>query len=235
MTMEPLFYAAQTALVFVAGLLIRFFILAVGLVLLSIPVASVLAGVRLGTTVRERLTGILKAGHLYIKRGLFYAPGHTWIRDEGAGVLRVGVDDFAQSLLADATAIILPDPGTQVTRGQPLAEVESHGRRTAVVSPADGTVLEANAALGVRPGHLNRDPYRKGWLVRLSPGILEHRVMKTGEAAREWLGAEQARLSRFLEHRLELVAADGGELVGPTPALLHDDAWEVVTTTFLRG
>ena len=53
-----------------------------------------------------------------------YTREHEWAVADGTRV-RVGITDFAQDQLGDVVFVGLPEPGTEVTAGQPLGEVES--------------------------------------------------------------------------------------------------------------
>ena len=46
-----------------------------------------------------------------IPRELRYVDSHEWIRDEGGGVVSVGITDYAQDALGDVVYIELPEIG----------------------------------------------------------------------------------------------------------------------------
>src|SRR5512133_834152 len=43
-----------------------------------------------------------------VPEGLFYHPGHAWLRVDGADTVTVGFDDFARKLVGAPSAITLP-------------------------------------------------------------------------------------------------------------------------------
>lgn len=98
-----------------------------------------------------------------------YTKEHEWVREED-GRVTVGITDYAQDQLGDVVFVGLPEPGTEVTAGQPLGEVESTKSVSDVYSPVSGTVLEKNAEVEQNPELVNRDPYGSGWLVIIEPG-----------------------------------------------------------------
>lgn len=105
--------------------------------------------------------------------GLRYTPEHEWAREEDGRVV-VGITDYAQDQLGDVVYVSLPEPGTAVTAGQPLGEVESTKSVSDIYSPVDGTVIERNTELEEHPELVNSDPYGAGWLVVLqSDGNLD--------------------------------------------------------------
>ena len=97
-----------------------------------------------------------------------YTSEHEWAKEEG-GRLVVGITDYAQDQLGDVVFVGLPDPGSEVTAGQPLGEVESTKSVSDVYSPVTGKVVEKNLEVEQSPELINTDPYGKGWLVRIEP------------------------------------------------------------------
>lgn len=95
---------------------------------------------------------------------LLYSADHEWI-DVTTGT--VGITAFAASSLGDIIYVLLPEPGTALTPGQPCGEVESTKSVSELYSPAAGTVIANNDAVAADPSLLNRDPYGDGWLYRL--------------------------------------------------------------------
>ncbi|MDP9398904.1 MAG: glycine cleavage system protein GcvH [Actinomycetota bacterium] len=99
-----------------------------------------------------------------------YTEQHEWVADGGeeAGV-RVGITDYAQESLGDIVYVTLPDPGTEVSAGQPLGEVESTKSVSDVYAPVTGTVVARNEELDTTPDLINSDPYGAGWMVEIRP------------------------------------------------------------------
>jgi glycine cleavage system H protein len=231
--MDPLLTFAESALIFLAGLVVRFLIALAGLAIVVIPIVAVFMAVRYFREMRDRVHGLEHAGNLLAMRGLYYAPGHTWIKDESPTTVRVGLDDLGRRLLTGIRALRVAEPGTELRRGDTLAEVTLDGRTTRIVAPVDATVVDANDDVEQAPDLVQRDPYRKGWLALLAPTGSDFRRMPTGETARQWLEREDHRLTVFFESQLGAAAADGGEYVVPPPALLKPEQWSAVEREFL--
>jgi len=231
--MDPLLTFAGSVLVFLAGLLVRFLIALVGLAILVIPIVAVFMAVRYAREMRDRVRGLEHAGNLLAMRGLYYAPGHTWMKDESPSTVRIGLDDLARRLLTGIRALRIAEPGTRLRRGDMLAEVTLNGRIAHIVSPIDATVVGANGVVERTPDVVQRDPYRRGWLAVLAPTGSEFRRMPTGDDARHWLEQEDQRLNAFFEAQLGAAAADGGDYVLPPPALLKPEQWDEVVHDFL--
>ncbi len=107
---------------------------------------------------------------------LLYTAQHEWVRPGDAGVVRVGITDYAASELGDVVFVSLPQVGESVAAEDACAEVESTKSVSSVYSPVAGVITAANDALADAPETINSDPYGEGWLfeVELSdPGQLE--------------------------------------------------------------
>ena len=99
---------------------------------------------------------------------LRYTSEHEWVRPQGAAV-RVGITAYAQDALGDVVYVTLPEPGTAVTAGKPLGEVESTKSVSDGDAPVTGKVTAGNDDLDGSPELVNSDPYGEGWLVDIEP------------------------------------------------------------------
>jgi ActR/RegA family two-component response regulator/glycine cleavage system H lipoate-binding protein len=131
-----------------------------------------------------------------IPGGSFIAPGHTWVRIEPDGHVRVGVDDFANKAMGPITAVLLPKPGAEIRCGEPLFSCQRGAEALSFASPVSGRVQDLNAGLQAEPGKITASPYKDGWVCRIEPSGLTAELggMKIGRPAAEWYGEEIARL-----------------------------------------
>jgi glycine cleavage system H protein len=97
---------------------------------------------------------------------LLYSKEHEWIRIDG-NTGTVGITDHAQKELGDVVFVEFPKAGDKVEAGKPLGTIESVKAVSEIFSPVSGEVLEVNSGLLETPETVNRDPYGKGWLVRI--------------------------------------------------------------------
>ncbi len=98
-----------------------------------------------------------------------YTDAHEWIQaSEDGSTVRVGITDFAQDALGDIVYADLPDTGTNVSKGETLAEIESTKSVGEVYSPVTGKVTAVNEALEDQPELVNSDPYGSGWILELA-------------------------------------------------------------------
>jgi glycine cleavage system H protein len=102
---------------------------------------------------------------------LRYTAEHEWVAggQTDTGAVRVGITDFAQDSLGDIVYVQLPDPGTEVTAGAPLGEIESTKSVSEIYAPVSGTVVARNDTVSDTPELVNRDPYGAGWLLEIKP------------------------------------------------------------------
>lgn len=224
---------AETALIVILGLAVRFAILLVGLALLVAPVLLAVMAVQAGVRAWHRSRGEETAGSLNWIHGLFLAPNHMWLRPEGTAI-RVGLDDLAQKVLAGLDTVRVARAGTEVHRGDVIAEFRSEGRVARLTSPTDGVVLDINTRLGVNPDLLHKDPYRRGWIAKLATVTLHFPGVREGDSARDWLASEDVQYNAFLERSLGVAAADGGEWIQPAALLLNDTDWAEAAGRFLH-
>lgn len=104
-----------------------------------------------------------------VPNDLKYAKSHEWVRDEGDGVVSVGITDHAQELLGDLVFVDLPEVGAAVQAATECAVVESVKAASDVYSPLDGEIVAVNSALADAPETINSDPYGDGWIFKLKP------------------------------------------------------------------
>ncbi len=96
---------------------------------------------------------------------LKYTQEHEWVARTGPDTVRVGITDYAQEQLGDVVFVQLPEPGEQVTAGQPVGEVESTKSVSDLFSPLDGEVVARNESLDSQAELVNSDPYGEGWMI----------------------------------------------------------------------
>jgi glycine cleavage system H protein len=98
--------------------------------------------------------------------GLLYHPDHDWAKIDG-DVATFGITWFAQDALGEVVFFDPPAVGTNVTKDESYAEVESVKAVSDVIAPLSGEIVEVNEALGDDPEAINNDPYGSGWMVKV--------------------------------------------------------------------
>ena len=102
-----------------------------------------------------------------IPQDLHYSSDHEWIRSSGEDTVRIGITDFAQNSLGDIVFVQTPEPGTTVSPGDSIGEVESTKSVSDIFAPVSGTVIARNDALDSAPELVNGDPYGDGWMIEV--------------------------------------------------------------------
>ncbi|MCA1778243.1 MAG: glycine cleavage system protein GcvH [Xanthomonadaceae bacterium] len=100
---------------------------------------------------------------------LRYAETHEWADLLEDGTVRIGVSDHAQEQLGDLVFVELPEEGSQVTKGEACAVVESVKAASDIYAPITGEVISVNDLLVDTPETVNSDPYIDGWLFTVKP------------------------------------------------------------------
>ena len=97
---------------------------------------------------------------------LRYHDEHDWARIEGDQAT-FGITWYAQDSLGEVVFYDPPEAGSEVTKDQSYAEVESVKAVSDVYAPLSGEVTELNPALSENPEKINQDPYGDGWMVKV--------------------------------------------------------------------
>ena len=104
-----------------------------------------------------------------IPEGLYYHQGHSWIMPQGAELVKVGVDDFAQKLVGRSNRINLPKVGSRIEQGDVGWKLGIDAKTIDMLSPVTGDVVAVNKDIVKNPDLVNQDPYGKGWLMMVKP------------------------------------------------------------------
>jgi len=165
---------------------------------------------------------------------LSYHPGHAWLIHERKNVIRVGADEFAAALLGKVEKIELPKPGQWIRQGQKVLSFYRDGRKTEMVSPTEGEVMEINTDALKNPTILRQDPYGKGWLVAVHVPDEENtgRNLVPKSLVREWMRESVERLYARQPALAGAVAADGGRPAEDLLEAIPDASWTQVTSEF---
>lgn len=165
-------------------------------------------------------------------KGLFFHPGHTWVAQESAGVVRVGMDEFALRLLGSSSTVALPRVGQRLRPGEPGWALELDGETIPVLAPVDGEVLRVNDTVHHSPEVLHARPYEEGWLVKVkvaNAGASLKNLLR-GRPARAWM---EDSIDKLWPGELGALMADGGPLVDGFARALAPDRWGDVARAFL--
>lgn len=150
---------------------------------------------------------------------LFYAPGHSWAGLDAGGTVSLGIDSFLGRLIGKFEGSDMPEPGTEVRKGDPLLTVSQGGRKLTVAAPLSGIVKAVNT--GLAEGESLAGEESAGWVARIEPTDLARELsgMRFGARAKAWLEGETARLRDFISSLYAEQALAGDTLLdGGLPA-----------------
>jgi len=101
-----------------------------------------------------------------IPDNLRYTKDHEWLRVEGENGF-IGITDFAQGELGDIVFIEIETAGENLKKEEVFGTVEAVKTVSDMFMPVAGEVLEVNQDLESSPDLVNKDPYGKGWMVKI--------------------------------------------------------------------
>jgi glycine cleavage system H protein len=132
-----------------------------------------------------KLSRIGKIKMSNIPSELKYATSHEWVRNEGDGIVTVGITEHAQGLLGDMVFVELPDLEDEISTGDDVAVAESVKAASDIYAPVSGTVVEVNEDLEDSPELVNSDAFGDGWMFKVKlddEGELENLLDAEGYA-----------------------------------------------------
>lgn len=97
---------------------------------------------------------------------LKYTKDHEWILVEG-NVVTIGITDFAQSELGDIVYVEIETEGDTLDKEAVFGTVEAVKTVSDLFMPVSGKILEFNKGLESDPESINKDPYGKGWMIKV--------------------------------------------------------------------
>jgi glycine cleavage system H protein len=97
---------------------------------------------------------------------LLYTKDHEWIRVEG-DMGYIGVTDFAQGELGDVVFVEIETVGETLGKEEVFGTIEAVKTVSDMFMPVSGEVIELNPELENSPDVVNKDPYVKGWMIKI--------------------------------------------------------------------
>jgi len=97
---------------------------------------------------------------------LKYTKDHEWVKLDG-DTATVGITDYAQHELGDIVYIEVDTVGDTIGHGDVFGTVEAVKTVSDLFMPMSGEILELNAGLDAEPELVNKDPYGKGWMIKI--------------------------------------------------------------------
>jgi glycine cleavage system H protein len=97
---------------------------------------------------------------------LKYTKDHEWVKINGNEAL-IGITDFAQRELGDIVYVDVNSIGETIQKEAVFGSVEAVKTVSDLFMPLTGEVLEVNKDIDSAPEFVNKDPYGKGWMIKI--------------------------------------------------------------------
>ncbi|MDP3944974.1 MAG: glycine cleavage system protein GcvH, partial [Lutibacter sp.] len=102
-----------------------------------------------------------------IPADLKYTKDHEWVKVEGNTAI-VGITHFAQSELGDIVYVDVDTLNDTIEKEEVFGSVEAVKTVSDLFMPISGEIIEFNESLGDEPEKVNKDPYRAGWMIKIT-------------------------------------------------------------------
>lgn len=169
-------------------------------------------------------------------QGYYYHVGHSWVRFEHGGRVRIGGDDFMSKVFGVPMGVNLPPLGEKLTQNHVGWTFTRGGHEAAVLSPATGTVLAVNHHVMDHPEIVHEDPHHAGWLLIVEPDMPKRNLkgLYYGRESIQWMERESQRLLELMGPEYRDLAATGAKPVADIYGSVPGIGWEVLVREFLR-
>jgi len=170
-----------------------------------------------------------------VPAGVFISPFHTWNSLELNGMVRVGIDDFAQKILGPIEEIELPTAGQKIEKGASLFSVKKGTHRLSILSAISGKVVSVNSELIDHIEYLQMKPYELGWICTVEPGNLpkELQTLIIGADSVSWYKKEIEKYSENLNQLKGSIKEN--ETAEEEKKRMEDAAWQSFEKIFLQS
>jgi len=168
--------------------------------------------------------------------GSYFHKGHTWVRIESGGVIRIGLDDFFFKVFGKPDRFELPLTGQELNQGKAGWGVKRKENPADVLSPVNGVITDVNSSIRKSGPDPAEDPYGDGWLFAVHNSDIKGAVKElvTDEDGIKWLGDEISVLENMIEEKAGPLSTDGGTLMPDVYGNLPGLDWNLLVNRFLK-
>jgi glycine cleavage system H lipoate-binding protein len=174
--------------------------------------------------------------------GVFFHPGHTWVRIQDRGEIIVGTDDFVQKSLGTIDRVELPKVGSTVRSNSPAFRLFQGSKYATFLAPINGTVIAVNEQVKQNPEVMKDQPYESGWVMKIKPSSAAEdlKSLMIADPAVKWLKREVSAFRDFLSEiagkksELGLTLADGGIPISGVMEGFGNSEWNSFQQNFLN-
>ena len=124
-----------------------------------------------------------------IPSNLKYTKDHEWVLIDG-DIAIVGITDFAQKELGDIVYVEVETLDQTLNKDEVFGTVEAVKTVSDLFLPLSGEIIEFNDELESNPEDVNKDPYGKGWMVKVKiSNAAEVEELLSSDAYKQLIGA----------------------------------------------
>ena len=106
------------------------------------------------------------------KDDMLCSKSHEYVVKDGDKFV-VGLTDYAVEQLGDIVFLELPEVGSEFSKGETFANIESVKAASEIYMPISGKIAEIHEELIDAPEKLNEDWFEGGWLVKIEANDAE--------------------------------------------------------------
>lgn len=120
---------------------------------------------------------------------LKYTKDHEWVLLNGHEAT-VGITDFAQHELGDIVFVEIETVGEKLSQGEVFGTIEAVKTVSDMFMPVGGKVIAKNEELDSNAELVNKDPFGKGWMIKVEvDNPSEMNNLLDAEAYKKLIGA----------------------------------------------
>lgn len=101
-----------------------------------------------------------------LPKELLYNKDYSWIKLDG-DTATLGIIKSSADKVREFVFIQLPDKNKALKKGEVYCSLEAIKWSGHLSIPLSGEIIEVNGALFDDPAIINKDPYGKGWIIKL--------------------------------------------------------------------
>jgi glycine cleavage system H protein len=101
-----------------------------------------------------------------LPKDLLYNKDSSWVKIDG-DIATMGMTKPSADKVKEFAFIQLPEKNKKIKKGETYCSLEAIKWSGHLSSPLSGEIIEVNKPLFDDPSIINKDPYEKGWIVKL--------------------------------------------------------------------
>jgi glycine cleavage system H protein len=102
-----------------------------------------------------------------LPNGMALASNHMWAREEPDGSTKLGLDGFLARLLGKPDEVLLPSRKATIAHDTTPISFRMYDKTLRLQVPVAGKVIAVNRSVLHNPRLVAKDPYGKGWLLKV--------------------------------------------------------------------